>query len=81
MHDDNIVVATAFLSTMNVGKQMRNQSILKTAMVTMMAVGLSAPGWVATSPKMKMTTTLAPGIAMPDKVAMKVRWERFLTAT
>lgn len=42
------------------------------AIAAMMTISLFAPGWAATPPKMKMTTTLAPGIATPDKVKTRL---------
>lgn len=46
---------------------MKQPSILKATILATLIFGLSAPA-LATAPKLKMTTLLAPGIAMPDKV-------------
>ena len=44
---------------------------LKAVLVIAMIVVVVLPGWAA-SPKMKMTTTPAPGIVMPDKVESRI---------
>ena len=50
---------------------MRRTQMLNTALAALMILGMALPGWAA-SPRMKMTTTPAPGIAMPDKVESRL---------
>ncbi len=50
--------------------------MLKAALITALIVMVALPVWAA-SPKMKMTTTPAPGIAMPDKVESRLGELRF----
>jgi len=45
--------------------------MLKTAIVSALIIGMAVPGW-AESQKMKMTTTMPPGIASPDKVETRL---------
>jgi hypothetical protein len=45
--------------------------VLNAALVALMSVGVALPGWAA-PPQMKMTTALAPGIAMPDQVESRL---------
>ena len=47
-----------------------------TALVAVMIVSIALPGW-AESPKMKMTTTVPPGIEMPDKVETRLGTLKF----
>ena len=54
---------------------MRRAWMLKTLLVAMM-LGIAIPGWAA-SPKMKMTTDIPPGIAMPDKVQTRLGTLKF----
>ncbi len=50
---------------------MKTPFALKAAILATLAFGLSAPT-LAASPNMKMTTTMAPGIATPDKVKTRL---------
>jgi len=50
--------------------------MLSAALVAMMSLGIALTGWAA-PPRMKMTTTPAPGIAMPDKVESRLGTLRF----
>jgi hypothetical protein len=45
---------------------MRRMLMLKTALMAVMIAGITMPGW-AKSPKMKMTTSVPPGITIPGK--------------
>ena len=47
---------------------MRTPFALKAIFLATLAISLASPAAAATSPKMKMTTTMAPGIATPDTV-------------
>lgn len=51
---------------------MKAPFVLKAAICAALAVGLSAPALAASSPKMKMSTTMAAGIATPDKVKTRL---------
>jgi hypothetical protein len=55
---------------------MRRTWMLKVALVAVMIVSLALPGW-AKSPTMKMTTTVPPGIAMPDTVKTRLGTLKF----
>jgi len=54
---------------------MRRTWMLKTLLVAMM-IGMAIPGWAA-APKMKMTTNILPGIAIPDTVETRLGTLRF----
>lgn len=52
---------------------MNARFILRATFLATMALGLSVPaGATSPSPKMKMTTTMAPGVATPDKVKSRL---------
>ena len=52
---------------------MNARFILRATFLATVALGLSLPaGATSPSPKMKMTTTMAPGIATPDKVKSRL---------
>jgi hypothetical protein len=55
---------------------MRRMLTLKTALMAVMIVGLAMPGW-AESPKMKMTTSVPPGITIPDNVKTRLGMLKF----
>ena len=57
-------------------RTVRRTWLLNAALVALMSLGIALPGWAA-SPKMKMTTIPAPGIAMPDKVESRLGTLRF----
>lgn len=55
---------------------MNNTWTVKAALAGVMIIGLALPGW-AGSPKMKMTTNMPPGIAIPDTVETRLGTLRF----
>ena len=50
---------------------MRNMGMLKTLLMSLIAVSLALPGWAA-PPKMKMSTQIPPGIESPDSVETRL---------
>jgi hypothetical protein len=55
---------------------MRRTWMLKTALVAVMIASIAMPGW-AKSPKMKMTTSVPPDIAIPDNVKTRLGMLKF----
>ena len=55
---------------------MRRTWIIKAALLGMMIISFALPGW-AKSPKMKMTTTVPPGIESPDQVQTRLGTLKF----
>jgi hypothetical protein len=53
------------------GDNMKITYVVRAAFVAMMAVSFALTGW-AESPKMKMTTPIAPGVAVPDKIETSI---------
>jgi hypothetical protein len=54
----------------------RNRQCIIAALMAVIVGSLTLPGW-AQSPKMKMTTPIPPGIAMPDKVETRLGTLKF----
>ena len=55
---------------------MKRVWIRTAAVVALMVIAVALPGWAA-SPKMKMSTTIPPGIEMPDKVETRLGTLKF----
>ncbi len=54
----------------------RSSRMIKAALVAVMILSLALPGW-AGPPKMKMTTDIPPGIAIPDRVETRLGTLKF----